>query len=86
MYRTKYDELVKKYDLIQNRLILIDELKFESKSRLEKINIFLNQLKQNDKIITEFDEQLWYSMIEKVIVHSSGKFEFIFKDGRSIFN
>ena len=48
--------------------------------RREKIKIFIEDLKNNDVVITEFDERLWYSLVEKAIVYADGKIEFKFKN------
>lgn len=42
--------------------------------------MFINDLKNNDKLIDKFDEKLWYAMVEKVIVYADGNIEFKFKN------
>ena len=59
--------------------------KFEDKKqnlkiRRDKIKIFIEDLKSNDKLIDEFDEKLWYTLVQKVIVNTDTEIEVKFKN------
>lgn len=41
-------------------------------------------LKKQDGLLTEFDEELWYAVVDKLMVCSSTELTFIFKDGTEL--
>lgn len=46
--------------------------------------MFLDGLQKQKKLVTEFDEDLWYSLIEYVTVFEKEDIRFTFKDGTEI--
>ena len=46
--------------------------------------MFLDGLQKQEDLVTEFDENLWYSLIEYVTVFTKEDVRFIFKDGTEI--
>ena len=56
----------------------------EKQAHREKIELFLEGLQKQKKLITEFDEDLWYSLIEYVKVFDKEDIRFTFKDGTEI--
>lgn len=79
-YNQKYDFYNERYEKIKNKLSKAEEKKQDLKARKDKIAIFINDLKENNKIISEFDERLWYAIVEKVVVNVDGTIDFIFKN------
>lgn len=78
-YAIKYEKLVEKYHQKNDRA---KELRMEierSKAGAEKIKDYIDQLEKLKKPITEFDEELWVSMIDEVVVQPSGKIEYRFR-------
>jgi len=57
-----------------------------SERRIKHVNIarFLSTLKQQDEIVTEFDEELWYITVDKVLVHKEGRLAVMFRDGATV--
>jgi len=45
---------------------------------------FISELGKQDKLITEFDEGLWYSTLNTMIVKSDKEVAFHFKDGTEL--
>lgn len=45
---------------------------------------FLADLEQQNGVLAEFDEQLWYSTVESIAVHSEKDVRVTFKDGSII--
>ena len=45
---------------------------------------FIENLKQNSERSTDFDERLWYALVEKVVVNTDGGIQFEFKNGKII--
>ena len=79
-YNQKYNFYTEKYEKIKNKILKLREGKQDLKIRQEKIKIFIKNLKENNEIISEFDEKLWYSIIEQVIVNTDGIIDFKFKN------
>lgn len=82
-YQKRYDSLVQRYEDAKKEY---DELvnKIEQKeAHGERIRQFIKTLKEQDNIITEFDEALWGSMVEFVTI-SREKRSVTFNDGTEI--
>ena len=52
----------------------------ENESRKDGILDFINQL-QEQELLTEFDEQVWRSMVKDMTVFEGNRVEFQFLDG-----
>lgn len=46
--------------------------------------MFLAELERQDEVATEFDENIWYSLIDFVTVFNKEDIRFTFKDGTEI--
>ncbi len=82
-YQKRYDSLVQRYEDAKKEY---DELvnKIEQKeAHGERIRQFIKTLKEQDNIITEFDDALWGSMVELVTIGRE-KRSVTFKDGMEI--
>jgi DNA invertase Pin-like site-specific DNA recombinase len=83
-YVKKYNSLVEKHNNLQKTMqnLLRDIDKKKAKRNLMKA--FLKTLKEQEKILTEFDEKIWSSTLNDVEVKNDGKLVFHFKDGREL--
>lgn len=81
-YTKKYNELVERYKKGQDELNEIEEKQQENKVRKDSIDTFIDRLKSQDIILTDFDEALWTSTINKVVIEND--IIFYFKDGTKI--
>lgn len=79
-YNKKYDSYTEKYEKIKSELSKLEDKKQNLKVRTDKIKIFIEDLKSNDKLIDEFDERLWYTLVQKVIVNTDKEIEVKFKN------
>lgn len=79
-YNKKYNSYTEKYKKIKNELSALEMKKQELKVRKDKMTVFIDNLKNVDGAIQEFDDRLWYMMVEKVIIHENGEKEFQFKN------
>ncbi len=80
-YQKRYDGLAKRLDSVQERLDKLSQIITEKQAYREKIKMFLAGLQKQEELVTEFDEDLWYSLIE-VTVFDKGDVRFIFRMGR----
>lgn len=80
-YRKRYEGLVSRFEAAKTRLNNIGDIKQEIKVRRDKVEAFLQSLKEQDGLITEFDERLWHTLADAVTVYSDDDIRFTFKDG-----
>lgn len=69
---------------MQERLDEVSQTITEKQAHREKIEMFLAGLQKQEGLVTEFDEDLWYSLIEYMTVFDKEDVRFIFKDGTEI--
>jgi hypothetical protein len=60
-----------------------DEI-LEQSARKERIRIFLDELRQADGLVTDFDEGLWSATVEYARVSADKTLTFVFRDGTEI--
>ena len=79
-YVSKYDSLVKKYNGTTEKLIKMQNEKHQRLSKRDSIGAFMFELMERDKVIAEFDERLFNTVVERVVVKENGlEFEFEIK-------
>lgn len=81
-YNAHFDELIKLYEDAQLRQKQAEKEKTEILDRAKRRKIFLDALKGQQDILTDFDEGLMNIMLEKITVFSD-RLEFEFKDGET---
>lgn len=83
-YQKRYDGLAKRLDNVQGRLDEVSLGITEKQAHREKVELFLGGLQKQKDLVTEFDEDLWYSLIEYMTVFDKEDIRFTFKDGTEI--
>lgn len=83
-YNNKYESLKERYDKINEKLSKTEDLKFEMRTKKHKAEEFIESLKLSSELLTDFDERLWYELVEKVVVNTDGSMNFEFKNGKII--
>lgn len=83
-YQKRYDGLAMRLDSVQGWLDEVSQTITEKQAHREKIELFLDRLQKQKELVTEFDEDLWYSLIEYVTVFDKEDIRFTFKDGTEI--
>lgn len=79
-YHKRYSGLVERYETLKKRY---DELTYEIEqkdAKSEKMRQFIKVLKKQDKLITDFDEVLWSSLVEFVTIGRTER-SVTFRDG-----
>lgn len=56
----------------------------EHRDKHEKIDLFISTLKRQETLLTEFDEELWVNVVDKVIVYDEENIRLSIKDGSTI--
>lgn len=83
-YQARYDGLAERFDRTKARLDEAGNAITEKQAKKEQIEMFLAELEQQDGVTTEFDENLWYSLVDFVTVFNKEDICFTFKDGTEI--
>lgn len=73
-----------RYEKAKAMLDKIDQQRRERRVKKEQLDVFLDTLVRQDAVLTEFDEALWYAVIDKVTVYATDDVQFIFRDGTMI--
>ena len=79
-YEKKYASLVNRFNTVESRLKEVKAGIVEKQARRDEVEYFIEDLKKQD-LLTAFDENVWLSMVDYLIVHKDGKVEFAFLDG-----
>lgn len=79
VYNEKYDSYTGKYEKIKSELSKLEDKKQDLKVCTDRIKIFIENLKSSNKLIDEFDERLWYTMVDKALAYTNGNLYFQFK-------
>ena len=73
-----------RFDLAKARHTAVTEEITDKQTRLSTINAFLYTLRKQEKLLTEFDEKLWCSLVDYATVYDKDDVRFTFKDGTEI--
>ncbi|MDR3050640.1 MAG: recombinase family protein [Oscillospiraceae bacterium] len=82
-YNKKYNGLLARYEAAQAKLDGVNNERMLRSAKKEKMRRFFADLDECHAAITEFDENLWYAMIESVMV-SELTAVFTFKSGATV--
>jgi len=84
VYQKRYNALYERYDAAKTQIDKMATAKQEKDIKRETILRFLSDISQQDGLLTEFDEELWYSTVQDITVHSENNVVVTFKDGNTI--
>lgn len=84
VYKKQYDTLLTTYQEKQSALHEATSALEEQKSRTISLDGFTHQLKQQDDLITDFNQELWQISVEKVDIKVGKNISIIFKNGIQI--
>ena len=82
-YQEKYNRYSQEYKDLEQKLETLTNSLQKKKSQAKSIKEFIQHLSNRD-LVSEFDEKLWYTMVEKVIIASKEEVDFHFKNGAVI--
>ena len=83
-YERKYAGYCERYEAARIRLAEIGELRLERSAKHTKIAMFLEKLESSAGLVTEFDEELWYTTVDFVTVYEDMRMVFTFRDGNTV--
>ena len=83
VYQKKYDSLVDRYNETKEKFDKVKDEIIHKETTEFVINEFLEKLKTQE-LITEFDSELWFDLVDKIIVNKDKKLKFVFQNGSEI--
>ena len=83
-YNRRYSKMDKQCGELEIQIKKIKDEILEQSARKEKIRRFLDELRQMNNLVTEFDENLWNATVELVTVHLDKTLCFTFRDATRI--
>ena len=76
-----YNALVERYDRLKVQYDEVSTAISDNEARYEQMGRFITVLKDQEGVITEFDDALWSSLVEKIVVKSKEDVTAVFKYG-----
>ena len=83
-YQTHYDELVTRYEELQRKLLEKQRTLQLKRKQSADVKLFVELLNKQEHTVTEFDEKLFNTLIEKMVIYKYKKVEVYFKNGQVI--
>lgn len=83
-YYRQYDGLVISFEKLKFKQDTLIQKQGEMETKLKFIMNYIEFLKSQENLITEFSETLWFRVVDQVTVCTYGKMIFAFKDGSEI--
>ncbi len=83
-YQKRYDGLVERYEKAKAKYDRVTAAIADNLARNELLGGFIRTLDRQNGIITEFDERLWSSLVDHIVIYSRKDIRVIFRDGTEI--
>ncbi|MBR0277658.1 MAG: recombinase family protein [Clostridia bacterium] len=83
-YCEKYDSYTKRFDKAKSEYDRLQKTREEQLYKAEVLSGFMFEIQEIEELPLEFDEKLWNSVIDKVIVNEDETVVFKFKNGAEI--
>ena len=83
-YERRYANLTERYNTIKSKYDKISEQIESKKAQRELFKGFIQVLEKQGTLIEKFDEGLWSSLMQEVVVKAKSDIRFIFKNGFEI--
>jgi len=83
-YQERYEGLVERFDTAKARLDEVCELISDKKARGKLVQAFISELGRQEGLVAEFDERLWFTIVDFATVYSETDVRFTFKDGTEV--
>ncbi|HEO0192092.1 TPA: recombinase family protein [Streptococcus agalactiae] len=80
-YLKKYNQLISKYEGIVQDIESLELQRMQKSKRNKELQDFIGTLEKLGKVLTDFDELLWESLVESVMINEDKGAKFKFKNG-----
>jgi len=83
-YARKYNAYVERYEKAKAKLDRLEQQKAERLTKADAIGGFMFELSERNETLTEFDDRLWLTVIDKVTAYHDGRLVFKFQNDSEI--
>lgn len=83
-YQKRYDSLVQRFEATKQNLEKVSGKIKDKTTRRKTMEAFLSDLQKQKELLTDFDPQLWHSLIDFVTVYGKDNVRVTFKNGMEI--
>lgn len=83
-YQKRYNGLVKRYEKAKAKYDAVTAAIADNLARNELLGGFIRTLEKEDGLIAEFDERLWCSLVDCIMIYSREDIRVIFRNGTEI--
>jgi hypothetical protein len=83
-YKVRFEELSRRYVRGNDELAALDETVRDRQYRKTKTELFIKELEKLDGLVTEFTDELWYSLVDHATVHGKEDVRVMFRNGVEI--
>ena len=83
-YQKKYSNLVERHDVLVSEIESIEKQLLEEARHQQTLKEFLGTLNQQSELISEFDDMLWETMVDKVEISHNRIVTFTLKNGSEV--
>ena len=80
----RYADFTERYNTVKAEYDKISQQLESKKAQRELFKGFIRALKKQGALVEEFDEELWSSLVQEVVVNTKDDIRFIFKNGFEI--
>jgi len=84
VYQERYEVLVRRFDTAKNRFEETLEKVSDRQSHRKAMEAFIADFGAQDGLIADFDDRLWFSLLDYATVYCAEDVRFTFKDGTEI--
>lgn len=84
VYERRYADFTERYNTVKAEYDKISQQLESKKAQRELFKGFIRALKKQGALVEEFDEGLWSSLVQEVVVNAKDDIRFIFKNGFEI--
>lgn len=83
-YQKRYDALSERYNITKEKLDAVTEEIEKKELTRAALTDFQKALRSRQQLLTKFDEEAWYTLVDYATVYSKDDIRFTFKDGTEI--
>ena len=84
VYERRYADFTERYNTVKAEYDKISQQLESKKAQRELFKGFIGALEKQGTLVEEFDEGLWSSLVQEVVVNTKDDIRFIFKNGFEI--
>lgn len=77
-------EHMERFVAARDKVESLEAQRAERQAKAKRLSIFIRELERQDGLVREFDEQMWYTLVDHVDVTPERKLAFVFRDGQVV--